>query len=103
MLHSIKNLYLRWTRGAGCCDVWGLYHFQAKQIAKQLKEFRRHMPSGYPAMLTSEQWTEYVDEMIWAFEFYSNEDDYNWSDDKIQERATRGTELYGKYFAHLWM
>lgn len=106
-LHWMKNLYLRFKYGAGCCDVYGLDYFLAKRIIHPLKEFRRHDTVSYPPDLTVEKWEAIIDEMIWAFDYFINEAD-NFTDYSPKQmtqnykRQQKGFELFGKYFTHLW-
>jgi len=98
--HRFKNWWIRLRRGVGCCDIFNLYGYQAPRLAKELKVFLCKVGS-YPSDITFDQWKEYLGEMIWAFEFYS--DDQDWNDKAGYERAGKGLALYAKYFSSLWL
>ena len=110
-LHWVKNLYLRYRYGAGCCDTYNLDTYLARKILPALKEFRKHK-AGYPVEFSSfEEWDKAMGEMIWAFEYFlegkeacMNMKQENWIDIALTdaERETRGFELFGKYFRSLW-
>ena len=105
-LHWMKNLYLRFKYGAGCCDVFSLDYYLAKRIIEPLKVFRQKVGS-HPMDLTSEQWDEYLDDMIFAFEFLLDEERskklYMDNSHSLYERQQRGFEYFGKYYLDLWM
>ncbi len=101
-LHWIKNLYLRWVYGAGCCDTYTMYPFLAEKLLKPMVAFRKRTMS-YPMAMSSRDWDSTLDEIIFALKFYSND---NWNDDwdapEAEERAQKGMELFGKHFRDLW-
>ena len=95
IFHPIKNLYLRLTRGAGCCDVYNLDCYLVERILKPLKVFRAEVCS-YPSNVESlREWKKILDQIIWSFENYEK-------DDVDNERLQEGLELFGKYFQSLW-
>jgi hypothetical protein len=96
-LHFIKNRYLRWKEGAGCCDTYSLYYFLAPKISKGLKAFKKRAGS-YPMGITENEWDSILDEMIFAFDYCSGEEETTEGD----ERSQKGLELFGKYFRGLW-
>ena len=100
-LHTLKNLYLRLRYGAGCCDIYSLYGFLSPRILKSLRRFRENVFS-HPAYMTEKEWNNALDEMIFAFEWYSQEDE-PWDGGKNDERAQKGAELFGKHFRGLWL
>lgn len=109
-LHWMKNLYWRYKYGAGCCDTFGLCHFLAPRILRPLKRFKKHLErgGGYPADITWEEWHKEINEMIWAFEYLVDGEDfsepYNFEKDKADgERMQKGFELFGKRFRDLWI
>jgi len=100
VFHPIKNLWLRWHRGAGCCDTYSLYSYLSPIISRSLRAFKEDQ-SGYPSVLTAEEWDKILDEMIFAFEYVvSDEEDI--SDKKMQNRVSIGLRLFTKYYRHLW-
>lgn len=103
-LHLLKNLWLRWKNGAGCCDVYSLYAYQGKRIARELTVFYDKV-GGFPAPFESlEEWKKCIAEMIFGFEFYSTDLEYVdiESEEKDRERAVQGLRLYATYFPSLW-
>ncbi len=109
LLHQIKNLYLRFRYGAGCCDIFSLHYYLAKKIIKPLKLFRANVYS-FPPDLTFKEWKKMLDEMIFAFEFIAEGEHWNpkyekYSAEKVNklyDRAQKGFELFGKYYKDLW-
>jgi len=110
-LHWIRNLYLRYKNGGGCCDIYSLDYYLAKRIIKPLKAYRKATLIGCPGNLNSlKEWNMILDEMIWAFEFIVNneltvmpdgsEEYYNRID---HEKMQKGLELFGTYFRNLWI
>ena len=103
-LHWIKNLYLRYKNGAGCCDIHNLDYFLAKRILPPLKAFRNRDIGEYPSCLNNvEEWKEILDKMIFSFdsivrEYYSSSMEEQTKDNKVKE----GLELFAKYFQSLW-
>lgn len=108
-LHFLKNLYLRWKYGAGCCDVFNLDYYLAKLIIRPLKRFRDGNKCGHPMdFKTMEEWHKCLDEMIWAFQYiidgeptsYYKNGNIDWRPFK---REQRGLSLFGKHFRSLWI
>lgn len=107
-LHWMKNLYLRFRYGGGCCDVFSLNYYLAKKIIEPLKVFRSKMPASHPSELTNEEWEKTLDEMIFAFELLLRNNDLSESlsyeeDKKQYERQQKGFEYFGKYYLNLWI
>ena len=113
-LHTIKNYYLRKTKGAGCCDIFSYDYYLARQILPGLKLFREKVTiyggiPNYEEIKKSEDWLAIIDEMIFAFQSYKDEEDINFEapewgkgGKERQERITKGFELFGKYYQSLW-
>ncbi len=102
IFHPLKNLYLRYKNGAGCCDVWSLDYYLAKKILPALKEFKKRNYS-YPSNLKTEEWDEVLDKMIWSFDSYNNKDFKLEFDEDWNKKRQEGFELFGKYFTSLWI
>jgi hypothetical protein len=108
-IHWIKNIYLRYKNGGGCCDIYSLDYYLAKKIIKPLKEFRRVGKIGYPSEFKNmKEWNTVLDKIIWSFEYLLDGEGINEefnlekkldNDKKEQE----GFELFGKYFRNLWI
>jgi len=110
--HNFKNLWRRWRRGAGCCDIFSLDYYLARKIIKPLKAFRNSNLGSHPSELKSvEEWEKILDEMIWAFEYILKDESGVYEDGKynhektmeLYEREQKGFELFGKYFRNLWI
>lgn len=107
--HWIRNLYLRFKYGAGCCDIFSLDYYLAKRIIKPLKRFRECNNSSHPMDFKSlEEWQKCLDEMIWAFEFILKDEPATYYkngkiDFRPYRREERGLKLFGKWFRNLWI
>jgi hypothetical protein len=101
-IHSIKNRYLRWRYGAGCCDCYSYYYFIAPTLAKGIEEFRKYCyNNSTPSGLTVKKWDNILKEMVWAFNYINNERDDGYNEEK-ERRCDKGLKLFGKYFRDLW-
>lgn len=69
-------------------------------LLRQLKETKH----GYPASMTDTRWDEILDEMIWAFEYKSNNFDslMDKNIDETQQRLNAAFKLFGQYYENLW-
>ncbi len=76
-------------------------------MLKQLKATKH----GIPYNMTEKKWNSIMDDMIWAFEQITldNNDDQFWTDGidwdgmKVHyARINKGTALFGKYYRSLW-
>ena len=108
-----KNIF-RIKKGWLAPNVTNLYSDLAPYILKRLTLFRK-ITWGYPINMSFLKWKMLLDEMIWAFWFYANEDDIeiwfwdNGHDFEYEElkwwywRADRGLKLFAKYYGNLWI
>lgn len=102
LFHPFKNWWRRITTGAGCCDTFSYYNYLAPKIAIGLRQFKKRKYS-YPFDLTTTEWDEILDKMIWSFEsITSKEEDEKWADKDFNDKQQEGFELFGKYFRSLW-
>lgn len=109
--HPLVNLWRRYKKGAGCCDVFNADYYLAKKILPVLKEYRRQNDYSYPSELTQKEWKQILDDMIWAFQYkVDGEEPVNVNGKldvkasiELEKRAQRGYELFGKYFRNLWI
>jgi len=121
--YLLKWPWQRLTQGFDDRATWSLDHTIAKFILPRLKHYNQTTHS-YPASLaTSEQWFEYVNQMIWSFEYaLANYDTYDdsecdWHDlesrkyhaslrqaqqAKDYKKFEEGMNLFAKYYANLW-
>lgn len=97
-LHFIKNRYLRWKTGTGCCDCHSLKTYLATIIVPSLEKFKIETIS-HPIDLTSDEWSKNLDDMIFAFKYYLNEDNRKLTDFK---KSQKGLKLFAKYYNDLW-
>lgn len=80
---AIKNWWQRRTKGYADFECWNLATTTSKWIIPRLKYLRDNFNSVPPNLesnnnneyLTSEEWKDKLDKMIYAFEFVLNEDD----------------------------
>ncbi len=100
-LHPIKNLYLKLTRGVGCCDLADYDHYIAKKISKDLTLYKKESPQGYPSHLTQEKWDEIIDKMIKGFDLHTS-DRYMYEEEEGKSIDEAG-ELFGKYMFNIWI
>lgn len=106
-LRRLKHLWQRLTRGFPDSDLWSLDCTIARFVLPRLRRFRKRN-HGYPPEMTSAEWDDLMDEMIWAFEWmlddahgmFGYEDHNKWQADC--DRAQKGLEAFGKYFMALW-
>ena len=87
-------------RGWSDADTWNLDITVAQFILPRLIRFKE-LNNGYPHEMTSEEWDDILDDMIYAMEIYSDYDlpmelECDW------ERVERGSAYFGKYFRDLW-
>lgn len=102
-LHWIKNLYLRHTRGCGCCDVYSLYDYLAPRILNGLKVYKRSNHS-HPGTLTEVKWDSMLDDMIFSFEtIVAGKDGFSLKTKKERDRLARGLRLFGTWYMALWL
>lgn len=99
-------------------DTWNLDNTLALVILPALKLFKKETKS-YPPELTETGWDELLDEMIWTFEnFVEDQEDQFYETNAngelsfknvdyeglkvYHQRIQDGLELFGKYYRHLW-
>jgi hypothetical protein len=91
----------RKERGFDNTELWNLDATIANFIIPRLKAFKE-TKGCHPGNFKNEKaWDKCIDEMIFAFEFASNEGfgvDYA----SNKKRADKGLKLFAKYYFHLW-
>jgi hypothetical protein len=109
IFHPIKNLYLRYRYGAGCCDIFNTDFYLATKILPVLKQFRKRVLSRPLDIDSIEDWETILDKMIFSFESIVNEDDFAIFGEKeitdrelFYKKRQEGLELFGKHFSDLW-
>lgn len=81
-------------------EVWGTYHYLAREIAPRLKSFKALDKHGCPENFENQDdWNEVIQKMIDAFELVK---EYSPSYDEDIRTVDQGVELFCKYFRNLW-
>lgn len=100
-----RHFWQRRYRGFDDSVTWNLDVEMARWLLPRLKRFKE-VTICYPDTLTENQWSEYLDEMIFAVEQVADhfrENDLSIEKmRKIRPRIDNGLMLLGKYFQHLW-
>ena len=80
-------------------EVWGTYHYLAREIAPRLKAFKAIDKHGWPEDFESqEDWNKAIQKMIDAFELVK---DYSPSYEEDIRTVEQGVELFCKYYRDL--
>ena len=113
MFHKIKWVFQRLFRGYSDSDLFDLDCHLAKLILKRLYAFKKANKPGLPYdkkkgdFLTSEEWDELFDSMIWSLEYIISGRWFDLSDnlkiDKDLERYKKGMHNFAEYFSSLWL
>ena len=85
-------------------DRWDWYnvdHTLALIISPMLKQFKESNAS-YPGCLTSDQWNEILDKIIWSMDQIVEDDIHLSSGKEYIDKVQEGCELLGKWFQNLW-
>ena len=90
-------------------DHWSAYNTIALVTVPVLKRLRA-CNIGHPACLESEQWEQYLDQMIWSLEQCIEDDEPMYGDTEAEQDAywawndlvQEGLDLFGMFFRHLW-
>ena len=95
-------MWQRLTRGWDDSETWSLDDSIAKLILPRLRRFK-DVSIAYPVELTPEQWNSYLDEMIFAFEWFSSEERWENGPDchEKYEKAQKGIDLFAIYYSDL--
>jgi hypothetical protein len=103
----VKNLWLRFRYGAGCCDIFSLDCYLARKIIRPLKEFRKRLEKnggGVPMEFKDmKEWLGTIDKMIFALDITIQDEDMEIRDKDVYKRQQEGLELFGKHFMSLWI
>jgi hypothetical protein len=104
-IHKIKRFFRlkfqRLTRGWDDSETWNLDYHLAKLISPRLKRFKE-LTICHPHEITSEQWDEILDKMIFAFDQIIEDDYSKMSDPDCFEKIKEGLSLFHKYYFDLW-
>ena len=81
-------------------EVWGTYHYLAREIIPRLKAFKALDKHGYcPAFSGIKTWNQAIQKMIDAFELLNHITSYT---DEEEQIINEGLELFSKHFRNLW-
>ena len=81
-------------------EVWGTYHFLAREIAPRLKAFKALDKHGWPEDFENqEDWNNAIQKMIDAFELLKHITSFSEEEEKIIEE---GLELFCRHYRYLW-
>ena len=88
-----------YINGYPISEVWGTYHYLAREIAPRLKAFKALKKHGWPDDFESqEDWNNAIQKMIDAFELVK---DYSPSYDEDIRTVDLGVKWFCKYFRDL--
>lgn len=108
----------RLENGFDDTELWDLYQNIAGFIYPRLIRFKETI-HGFPAKFeTIDKWNDALDEMIFAFKYYSGQfEDLNiddegkfeekdgktvWVESENSQRAKKGLNLFAEYFSGIW-
>ena len=94
---KIRFWYQRRTRGFDDSETFSLDYSLAKLILPRLQRFKQVSIDVLPSEMTSEEWSEILDKMINAFDYYSSK--RRWSSTEDHEE---GLKLFAQYYTDLW-
>ena len=88
-----------YMEGYPISEVWGTYHYLAREIAPRLKAFKALKKHGWPDDFESQDdWNNAIQKMIEAFELVK---DYSPSYEEDIQTVDQGVKLFCKYFRDL--
>ena len=89
-----------YINGYPISEVWGTYHYLAREIAPRLKAFKALDKHGYcPGFKGISEWNKAIQKMIDAFELLNHITTYT---DEEEQTIEEGLELFCKHFRNLW-
>ena len=93
------NDSIDYINGYPISEVWGTYHYLAREIAPRLKAFKALDKHGWPEDFENqEDWNNTIQKMINAFELVK---DYSPSYEEDIRTVEQGVELFCKYYRDL--
>lgn len=106
ILRKFKFLYQRWTRGFDDSELWSFDITISEYILPRLIRFK-DICYSHPSNLTMEEWTDILEDMIFAFEFVIDKQDmFGMAKDeeyiKNFHRYERGLRAFADNFRSLW-
>jgi hypothetical protein len=89
-----------YINGYQISEVWGTYHYIAREIAPRLKAFKALDKHGWPEDFENqEDWNKAIQKMIDAFELLDHITTYT---DEEKQAIEEGLDLFCKHFRNLW-
>jgi len=82
-------------------ETWNLDVSLAKLILPRLIKFNQ-LRNGCPMSLTETEWSDCLNQMIEAFEWYSGENRWNENEFEMMQKHQKGIDLFAKYYNCLW-
>jgi len=72
----VISKYQQFRYGVADSECWSLDYTFTRYMLPRLKHFRNMKRYSYPSDVTPEEWERILDEIIWAFDYMSNEEKY---------------------------
>ena len=89
-----------YINGYPISEVWGTYHYLAREIAPRLKAFKALDKHGWPEDFENqEDWNNAIQKMIDAFELLKRITSFS---DEEEQTIEEGLDLFRKHFRNLW-
>ena len=106
--HKIKNLWVRYRRGVGCCDLFGYNDYICRKIGKDLRIYHEHNMSwpGNDEFKTMESWQEFILKLADDLDYTLVDDSAEgWIDreNELERKQHEAMEKFGKYVGHFWI
>jgi len=103
--HFFKNLYYRFQRGLGCCDLTNYDDYISEKIASDLRTYKKKNFS-YPMDMTVEEWDNTIQEIINGLEAVAKIDtnDKDWCklEGKALKKRNKAMRLFAKHLSDFW-
>ena len=94
------NVSIDYINGYPISEVWGTYHYLAREIAPRLKAFKAFDKHGWPKDFENqEDWNKTIQKMIDAFELLKRITSFS---DEEEQTIEEGLDLFRKHFRNLW-
>jgi len=99
MICEIESWWQRRTIGFAYEEVWDLSDHIAEYVLPRIKHLRAHGVS-HPMDMTSDEWHEILDKIIWSLDMYISE---RYSIHQCDsDRYREGLRLFGEHWLNLW-
>lgn len=102
-------LYQKMTDGFAHHEAWNFNSWHADLVTPRLKYLRASI-HGCPMDMTEDEWREALDKIIFAFENFNKDPDFEYVDGKInfapidaqKAKIQDGLNLFSKHYNNLW-